>query len=142
MNILKCLRVGRWLFFPFSFFFHASYLFLIQEAFVTSEEFGQDLEHVEVLQKKFDEFQKVNYFLLLLTFVDYLNIQDLISTFITKNNNKKWVISNIFYILINVVGKEAAIVFEKNNCLNSFLLVLLFTKIYQELTFSKLLTVD
>ncbi|XP_052834596.1 spectrin alpha chain isoform X3 [Octopus bimaculoides] len=28
------------------------------EAFVTSEEFGQDLEHVEVLQKKFDEFQK------------------------------------------------------------------------------------
>ncbi len=29
-----------------------------QEAFVTSEEFGQDLEHVEVLQKKFDEFQK------------------------------------------------------------------------------------
>lgn len=141
MNILKCLRVGRWLFFPFSFFFHASYLFLIQEAFVTSEEFGQDLEHVEVLQKKFDEFQKVNYFLLLLTFVDYLNIQDLISTFITKNN-KKWVISNIFYILINVVGKEAAIVFEKNNCLNSFLLVLLFTKIYQELTFSKLLTVD
>jgi len=30
----------------------------LQEAFVTSEEFGQDLEHVEVLQKKFDEFQK------------------------------------------------------------------------------------
>ena len=30
-----------------------------KEAFVTSEEFGQDLEHVEVLQKKFDEFQKV-----------------------------------------------------------------------------------
>lgn len=29
-----------------------------KEAFVTSEEFGQDLEHVEVLQKKFDEFQK------------------------------------------------------------------------------------
>ncbi|WAR30771.1 SPTCA-like protein [Mya arenaria] len=29
-----------------------------REAFVTSEEFGQDLEHVEVLQKKFDEFQK------------------------------------------------------------------------------------
>ena len=26
---------------------------------MTSEEFGQDLEHVEVLQKKFDEFQKV-----------------------------------------------------------------------------------
>jgi len=25
---------------------------------VTSDEFGQDLEHVEVLQKKFDEFQK------------------------------------------------------------------------------------
>ncbi len=25
---------------------------------MTSEEFGQDLEHVEVLQKKFDEFQK------------------------------------------------------------------------------------
>ncbi|XP_021345339.1 spectrin alpha chain-like, partial [Mizuhopecten yessoensis] len=29
-----------------------------KEAFVSSEEFGQDLEHVEVLQKKFDEFQK------------------------------------------------------------------------------------
>ena len=25
---------------------------------MTSDEFGQDLEHVEVLQKKFDEFQK------------------------------------------------------------------------------------
>ena len=25
---------------------------------MTSEEFGQDLEHVEVLQKKFDEFHK------------------------------------------------------------------------------------
>lgn len=31
-----------------------------KEAFVTSEEFGQDLEHVEVLQKKFDEFQKAS----------------------------------------------------------------------------------
>lgn len=29
-----------------------------KEAFVTIDEFGQDLEHVEVLQKKFDEFQK------------------------------------------------------------------------------------
>lgn len=29
-----------------------------KEAFVTSEEFGQDLEHVEALQKKFDEFMK------------------------------------------------------------------------------------
>ena len=29
---------------------------------MTSEEFGQDLEHVEVLQKKFDEFQKVRAF--------------------------------------------------------------------------------
>ncbi|KAL3872184.1 hypothetical protein ACJMK2_040130 [Sinanodonta woodiana] len=29
-----------------------------KEAFVTSDEFGTDLEHVEVLQKKFDEFQK------------------------------------------------------------------------------------
>ena len=29
-----------------------------KEAFVTSEESGQDLEHVEVLQKKFDEFNK------------------------------------------------------------------------------------
>ena len=29
-----------------------------KEAFVTAEEFGQDLEHVEVLQRKFDEFQK------------------------------------------------------------------------------------
>ena len=28
-----------------------------QEAIVTSEELGQDLEHVEVLQKKFEEFQ-------------------------------------------------------------------------------------
>lgn len=30
---------------------------VIQEAIVTSEELGQDLEHVEVLQKKFEEFQ-------------------------------------------------------------------------------------
>uniref|UniRef100_A0A915I988 Uncharacterized protein n=1 Tax=Romanomermis culicivorax TaxID=13658 RepID=A0A915I988_ROMCU len=29
-----------------------------REAFVTTEEFGQDLEHVEVLQRKFDEFLK------------------------------------------------------------------------------------
>ena len=29
-----------------------------KEAFVTAEEFGLDLEHVEVLQRKFDEFQK------------------------------------------------------------------------------------
>ena len=35
---------------------------MLQEAFVTSDEFGQDLEHVEVLQKKFDEFQKVSSF--------------------------------------------------------------------------------
>ncbi len=30
-----------------------------KEAFVTANEFGQDLEHVEVLQRKFEEFQKV-----------------------------------------------------------------------------------
>lgn len=29
-----------------------------KEAFVTTDEYGQDLEHVEVLQRKFDEFQK------------------------------------------------------------------------------------
>jgi len=29
-----------------------------KETFVTSDEFGSDLEHVEVLQRKFDEFQK------------------------------------------------------------------------------------
>lgn len=29
-----------------------------KEAFVTTDEFGDDLEHVEVLQRKFDEFQK------------------------------------------------------------------------------------
>ncbi|XP_037079574.1 spectrin alpha chain-like [Pollicipes pollicipes] len=29
-----------------------------KEAFVTSDDFGTDLEHVEVLQRKFDEFQK------------------------------------------------------------------------------------
>lgn len=29
----------------------------LQEAIVTSEELGQDLEHVELLQKKFEEFQ-------------------------------------------------------------------------------------
>ena len=29
-----------------------------KEMFVTTDEFGQDLEHVEVLQKKFEEFQK------------------------------------------------------------------------------------
>lgn len=31
---------------------------LFQETFVTTDEFGHDLEHVEVLQRKFDEFQK------------------------------------------------------------------------------------
>lgn len=36
--------------------------FVFQEAFVTTEEFGQDLEHVEVLQRKFDEFLKVHLF--------------------------------------------------------------------------------
>ena len=29
-----------------------------KETFVMTEEFGHDLEHVEVLQRKFDEFQK------------------------------------------------------------------------------------
>ena len=29
-----------------------------KEAFVTAEEYGHDLEHVEVLQRKFDEFSK------------------------------------------------------------------------------------
>lgn len=29
-----------------------------KETFVSVNEFGQDLEHVEVLQRKFDEFQK------------------------------------------------------------------------------------
>jgi len=29
-----------------------------KELFVTSDEFGRDLEHVEILQKKFEEFQK------------------------------------------------------------------------------------
>lgn len=29
----------------------------LQEAMATSEELGQDLEHVELLQKKFEEFQ-------------------------------------------------------------------------------------
>ena len=29
-----------------------------KEAFVTAHEFGTDLEHVEVLQRKFEEFQK------------------------------------------------------------------------------------
>jgi len=29
-----------------------------KETFVTTDEFGADLEHVEVLQRKFDEFQK------------------------------------------------------------------------------------
>lgn len=38
-----------------------------KEAFVTTEEFGQDLEHVEVLQRKFDEFLKVS--LLVLVFI-------------------------------------------------------------------------
>lgn len=32
--------------------------FIIQEAIATSEEVGRDLEHVEVLQKKFDDFLK------------------------------------------------------------------------------------
>ena len=31
---------------------------VLQEAFVTAEDFGMDLEHVEVLQRKFEEFLK------------------------------------------------------------------------------------
>lgn len=31
-----------------------------KETYVTSEEYGSDLEHVEALQKKFDEFLKVS----------------------------------------------------------------------------------
>ena len=42
-------------YFDFTKFFP---LLFSQEAFVTAEEFGSDLEHVEVLQRKFDEFQK------------------------------------------------------------------------------------
>lgn len=38
-----------------------------KEAFVTSEEFGQDLEHVEALQKKYDEFMKVCFRFSMLT---------------------------------------------------------------------------
>lgn len=30
-----------------------------KETYVVSEDIGQDLEHVEALQKKFDEFMKV-----------------------------------------------------------------------------------
>lgn len=44
---------------------------ILQEAFVTSDEFGQDLEHVEVLQKKFDEFQKVIFYCIIVL-VTYL----------------------------------------------------------------------
>jgi len=32
--------------------------YVVKETFVTTDEFGADLEHVEVLQRKFDEFQK------------------------------------------------------------------------------------
>lgn len=32
--------------------------YIMQETFVCADEFGSDLEHVEVLQRKFDEFQK------------------------------------------------------------------------------------
>ena len=40
-------------------FNEAFYLFLsTQEAIVTSEEVGKDYEHVEAMQKKFDDFQK------------------------------------------------------------------------------------
>ena len=34
-------------------------LCLLQEPIAASDEYGKDLEHVEVLQKKFDDFQKV-----------------------------------------------------------------------------------
>ena len=40
------------------FWFHDFFSKYFQETFVTAEEFGSDLEHVEVLQRKFDEFQK------------------------------------------------------------------------------------
>lgn len=40
------------------FFFNFLFLhFYLKEAIATSEELGQDLEHVQLLQKKFEEFQ-------------------------------------------------------------------------------------
>lgn len=49
----------RWHFFSFVFTLNdLIWIFFLQEAFVSSDEFGSDLEHVEVLQRKFDEFQK------------------------------------------------------------------------------------
>lgn len=39
-------------------FWRRPQLYISQETFVTADEFGADLEHVEVLQRKFDEFQK------------------------------------------------------------------------------------
>lgn len=42
----------------FSLFFYFLFLHLyLKEAIATSEELGQDLEHVQLLQKKFEEFQ-------------------------------------------------------------------------------------
>lgn len=42
----------------FSLFFNFLFLhFYLKEAIATSEELGQDLEHVQLLQKKFEEFQ-------------------------------------------------------------------------------------
>lgn len=40
-----------------------------KEAYVTSSEYGNDLEHVEVLQKKFDEFMKVILYIYVTSFV-------------------------------------------------------------------------
>ena len=56
-----------------------------KEAFVTAEKFGHDLEHVEVLQRKFDEFQKDMASQVLL-----LSILKLLHRAMGKSENRNW----------------------------------------------------
>ncbi len=56
-HILRCVYVWSILKNKFIQFLRHTDDILLQEAIATSEELGQDLEHVEVLQKKFEEFQ-------------------------------------------------------------------------------------
>ena len=49
-------------FYPIFDRFYPLFIFILQEAVVTCEEVGKDMDHVEGLQKNYDEFKKVKLF--------------------------------------------------------------------------------
>ncbi len=61
-----------------------------KESALTNEEVGSDLEQVEVLQKKFDDFQKVCFSY---TFMTYLSLDTSISQYVFPH-------SKLLYLLL------------------------------------------